>query len=281
MHKRLPLLSSFLAIALSGNVALGSDTSKRKFNICGSYLSTFVEVANSRPEASIDEIKSEALAMWQNRESREVQVIMNSWSPSNFTNPRNHSEKYIYFVHGILDENELEWRDVRNHHPKNSNEVERNRREYAERLKRILEDPVDAINNQVAISASVISSDRPETFANSGFILQSNIENIFATASSDMGGRPPLGHESVPVDTPKNILNATVNRYNEIALYGGISPHPKLQIMGLFIKTDETGKPTCSSQRLVDFQKLAADKNLRIVFLKDPNSANFNRSYRG
>jgi hypothetical protein len=138
------------------------------------------------------------------------------------------------------------------------------------------------IADKPVISTSLISADKPTTWGPFGFILKVPCENIVAGGPEDLG--TPLAsrgevleasltllHRFRGLSSPREILSKTRPPiHNEIVVRGTSSSGAKVEIAGLFLKTDSSGKPLLSAEQAVEFASL--DKQLHVPVVRIPDT---------
>ncbi len=286
MSKFLVLTSVVLSVfILSETPVSGSEIPQKRFQACeGQLFSILTGVLDDNPGLSFDVANQRADLIFKEKQKIETAAVIAAWHPARFTDPTKHESTFLYLVHGILDNVEIEWRLFRRTHDKNREEFRAELNQHESRLQKLFSDP-NTISDLPGISGSLITHNKPETIANSGFILRPDIENVFATHKYDVGGKINSLTDLIalnvayPIDAPQKIVDATPSRYNEISLAGTSPSRHRLRVIGLFIKTDSQGRPTCSIKRWHDFQKLSVEKQLPIVQIKDDASVDLNRPY--
>ncbi|MCB9026251.1 MAG: hypothetical protein H6625_08045 [Bdellovibrionaceae bacterium] len=194
-----------------------------------------------------------------------------SWDPSQFTDPNKHNpNEYLYLVHGILDRREF--------NIKMSRSFLLDEESKWSKIKSLVYNP-DLISEIDGISASVISQDHFATFANSGYILEADYENVYATNGGDIGSG--LGgtiehleklNEAFGIMSPQDILQKKVIYHNEVKLAGTSINGIKIKVIGIFIKYLKPDEFSIPNERLKEFTQLAKERNLPIVYIHDETS---------
>jgi hypothetical protein len=228
-----------------------------------------IEPVNELPQKIIGTFEFK-LPTYAEHITRPILLQRNFWKPDFMTNPTLHNpNNYKYIVHGLLED------EVRNKHGLIH-------KDYIN----VLENP-NLISKKGIISASYINNEINASYGKSGFILNVPEQNIFTSGPRDLG-LPNLNSPRINSSLAEKMLNETARSnglytpreltelnkkifdledYNEIGIVGTTTNMSKVQVSGIFIKTDSSGRPLASPQRIEELTRVANKYHLPIIKL--------------
>lgn len=139
----------------------------------------------------------------------------------------------------------------------------------------LLKNP-SAIAYTRAVSVSLVSQKKPQTFANSGLVIEAQDSNVEVASSVDMfiAQKDPKSIEEAKAlhgrKSPSQILEETGSTlWNEIILVG--ENRPSLKAVGYFVVISANGHPLVTSTRFQMIQNLSVQNKLPIFLIRNPN----------
>ena len=145
----------------------------------------------------------------------------------------------------------------------------------------------ERIADKPVISSSLIDNEHLQTWGNSGFILVTPDENVFAASPTDLGidsamvpGTPAARVQEVLTrtrkkfgkPTPAELLSRTSpKQLNEVGLVGRSPAGKEVKIVGTFVKVDiNTGVDLCDKAQAEKIQKISRKNGWPVIRILQP-----------